>query len=236
MRAAISKSTLEAQIVSRFGDVVRLREKRFAEFLSTGVPEIDSLTGGGFPRGAITEIFGQASSGRTSLLLSILSELTSREEICALVDTGDSFGPAFAANAGVDFARLLWIRCAGSVERAFKAADLLLQGGGFGLVVLDMADVPAPTARRIISSWWFRFRRAIENTPTALLVLGQVSCVRSCASLALELGNESATWSSAPGPTHSLLLQGARVRIDLPRPFNLAGRPVESTCVNLYRI
>jgi hypothetical protein len=227
MRAAISKSILESQLVSRFGDVVRRREKRLAELLSTGVPEIDSLTGGGLPRGAITEIFGRLSSGRTSLLLSVLAEMTRREEICALVDTGDAFAPTSAAHAGVDFGRLLWVRCAGSIERAFKATDLLLQSGGFGLVALDTADVPATYARRIISSWWFRFRRAIENTPTALLVIGQVSCVRSCASLILELGNEGANWSSVTEP--NLAANGTS---PLARTFDF---PTPAECLSLVR-
>ena len=97
----------------------------------------------GLPRGAITEIHGTASSGRTSLLLSALAVATTQEETCALVDTSDTFDLLSAANARVDCDRLLWVRCSGSVERAFKATDLLLQSGGFGLVALNLADVEA---------------------------------------------------------------------------------------------
>jgi len=71
----------------------------------------------------------------------------------------------------------------------------VLQSGGFGLVILDMADVAAQYARRIVSSWWYRFRRAIEHTPTAQMVISQTPCVRSCASLSLELENDSLAWS-----------------------------------------
>jgi hypothetical protein len=81
------------------------------------------------------------------------------------------------------------------LEHAFKATDLLLQGGGFGIVMLDLADLSAKAARRIISSWWFRFRRVVENTPTALLVITQDCSVRSCAALSLEMKNEAVVWS-----------------------------------------
>ena len=194
MKQALAKAQIEAEMTSRFGAVFKLGEKPPAQFLPSGVLEIDALTGGGLPRGAISEIVGATSSGRITLLLSVLAWATANNEICVLVDTGDSFDPASASNAQVDFNRLLWVRCGNSLERAFKATDLLLQSGGFGLVALNLADVAAKYTRRILSSWWFRFRRAIENTPTALVVVTPVACVRSCASVVLELKNEGAIW------------------------------------------
>jgi recombination protein RecA len=195
MRAAFSKAEIESEIVSRFGSAFKLHEKRPAEVISTGISQIDSFTCGGLPRGAISEVFGPASSGRTSLMLSALAHATHHEEVCALVDTTNAFDPRSAARAEINCERLLWIRCANSLEHAFKATDLLLQGGGFGLVMLDLGDVPAKSAKRIISSWWYRFRRTLEATPTALVVIAEESCVRSCASLALELRTETCLWS-----------------------------------------
>ena len=186
MKAALSKAELESDIASRFGDAFKLHEKTIVETLSSGVKEVDTLTEG-LPRGAISEIFGPASSGRTSLMYSLLAYATTHEETCALVDTNDVFAPTAAAVAEMDFDRLLWIRCAGNLEHAFKATDLLLHAGGFGLVILDLGDVPAKDARRIISSWWYRFRRTVEDRPTVLTVISEEACTRSCASLALEL-------------------------------------------------
>src|SRR5262249_20951526 len=119
-----------------------------------GIPEIDAATGG-LPRGALTEIVGPASSGRTSLLHSILAEAAVREEFCALVDTEDAFSPHDAAAAGAALSSLLWVRCAHNAEHALKATDLLIQGGGFGLVILDLGDTPPATARRISLTSWF---------------------------------------------------------------------------------
>jgi hypothetical protein len=193
MKSAVAKKELELALAGRFGAVCQRREKQPAEILPTGIGEIDARLNG-FPRGAITEIHGTASSGRTSLLLSALAVATTQEETCALVDTSDTFDLSTAADARVACDRLLWVRCSGSVERAFKATDLLLQSGGFGLVTLNLADVAAKHARRIITSWWFRFRRVIENTPTVLIVVTSVPCTRSCAALVLEVKNEGPVW------------------------------------------
>ena len=197
MRAAFSKAEIESEITSRFGSAFKLHEKRPAEVIATGIPQIDAFTLGGLPRGAMTEVFGPASSGRTSFMLSALGHATEHQEICALVDTNNSFDPKSAAQAEINFERLLWIRCASNLEHAFKSTDLLLQAGGFGLVVLDLGDVAAKDAKRIISSWWYRFRRTLEATPTALVVIAEESCVRSCATLALELKQDTWLWSSS---------------------------------------
>lgn len=202
MRAAFSKAQFEAEFSARFGSALQPRPKSNAAVIPTGITEVDSLAGG-LPRGAVTEIFGVSSSGRTTLMLSSLAEATSRDEVCAVIDTTDAFDPAAAEIAGGRLDRVLWLRCGAVLEHAFKAADLLLQGGGFGLVFLDLGDVPARDARRIISSWWYRFRRVVENTPTSFVVLAQDTCVRSCASLTLETKNSSGVWSNtSPSPSN----------------------------------
>jgi len=198
---AVAKREIEAQVVNRLGHVFERHEKRPREIFTSGISEIDQALGG-WPRGAITEIHGPASSGRTSLMLATLAAATSSEETCAVIDVSDTFDLLSATKAGVNFDRLLWVRCSNNLERAFKATDLLLHGGGFGLVTLSLADMPARVLRRIISTWWFRFRRAIENTPTVLLVMTPIACTRSCAAMALELKCEGVEW---PG-TGSLIV------------------------------
>ena len=248
MRATFSKAKIESEIANRFGTAFKLHEKPPAVVMSTGIPEADSLTGG-LPRGAITEIFGSASSGRTSFMLSAFAHATTHEEVCALIDTNDVFDPLSARDARLDLDQLLWIRCASNIEHAFKATDLLLQGGGFGLIMLDIGDVPPRDARRIISSWWYRFRRTVENTATAFVVIAQDSCVRSCASLTLEMKREVGVWSSVTNPsshwsadsvvfnylspiachpptmpTHSNLLGGIQLQLERQKPIHLGER------------
>jgi hypothetical protein len=215
MKAAVSKAELEAEIAGRFADAFRIQEKSIVETLSTGLKEIDALTGG-LPRGALSEVFGPASSGRTSLMYSLLAQATTHEEICALVDTNDVFAPTAAAAAGIDFDRLLWVRCGGDLEHAFKATDLLLHAGGFGLVILDLGDVAGKEARRIISSWWYRFRRTVEDRPTVVTVISEEACTRSCAAVTLELKG-APKWSCAKPPGN--LLRHNAIKVNRQRPL-----------------
>ncbi|HET7891740.1 MAG TPA: hypothetical protein VFL34_09450, partial [Candidatus Sulfotelmatobacter sp.] len=75
------------------------------------------------------------------------------------------------------------------LEQVLRATDLLLESGGFGMIVLDLGDLPAEAARRIPLTTWFRFRRAIEHTPTILLAVEQRPIAGSCSSLLLQLGS-----------------------------------------------
>ena len=232
MKAAFSKAELESDIARRFGDAFKVHDKTLVETLSTGSEEMDALTGG-LPRGAISELFGPASSGRTSLMFSMLAYATTHEETCALVDTNDVFAPTAAATAGIDFDRLLWIRCAGNLEHAFKATDLLLHAGGFGLVILDLGDVAGKDARRIITSWWYRFRRTVEDRPTVLTVISEEACTRSCAALALELKG-AAEWSAAGSIQQSNVLP-MRKQLPLKPPTFTQGTLLRLNSININR-
>jgi len=83
------------------------------------------------------------------------------------------------------------------LEQALKTTDLLLHSGGWGVVVFDLGGIAWAEAQRINLSMWFRFRRAVENTPTILLLLGEKSCARSCASLVLHCRRKGEGWSRA---------------------------------------
>src|SRR6267378_5108531 len=114
---SIAKKTAEilahVGAISRLAAVVpasRLDVRPAPEMVSSGIPQLDSLTGG-IARGCLTEICGTASSGRTSVLLFVLARATQRGEVCALVDASDAFDPASAAAAGMEMSRLLWVRC-----------------------------------------------------------------------------------------------------------------------------
>jgi hypothetical protein len=131
------------------------------------------------PRGSITEILGDRSTGRTALAQSMLATATLGGEVAAWIDFDDSFDPASAARAGADLGKLLWVQCAHRLETAVKAADMVLHSGGFGLIVLDLCDVPSRSFDHIPLSYWYRLRRAVEHTPAILLVLARQSVARS---------------------------------------------------------
>ena len=134
--------------------------------------------------------------------------------------------------------RLLWVRCGENshhaehrLEQLLRVTDLLLESGGFGLIVLDLGDLPPQTARRIPLTTWFRFRRAVEHTPTVLLAVERQSIAGSCSSLLIKLGliklgsiklnppeNPERTMNSQfPAPTHAQLLTGLEITAELVR-------------------
>src|ERR1035438_8318984 len=196
------------------GGVLEWQIRPEPELVPSGVPEVDRATGG-VARGCLAGNFWGASSGGTRPRVAILAEATAREEVCALVDAEDAFDPASAAAAGVRFDRLLWVRCGHRAEYALKAADLLIQGGGFGLVAMDLGDTPPEMARRISLTSWFRLRRAVEHTPTVLLTVARRSNAKTCASLMLECARERVAWT---GMTHGRLLRGMRVHVARRKP------------------
>jgi recombination protein RecA len=177
---AALRTQIRESLGQRFGIDLTIREKCAPEVIPTGIPALD------IPRGTLTEICGPPSSGRTGILHGTLARATRRPEFCAFIDAGNNFDPLSAFNAGVQLAHLLWVRCGGSAEKALKAADLVIQAGGFGVVALDLAGVPARDARRISLASWFRLRHAVEKTPTALILVGEERYAASCSTLQIE--------------------------------------------------
>jgi hypothetical protein len=220
VRPSLSGATADPRL-AHVTQASQLNIRPAPEMVSSGIPALDTLTGG-LPRGCLTEICGSASSGRTTLLLAALAAATQRGEFCALIDACDTLDPQSAAAAGVELDRLLWVRCGEStrrersprrhrnaetnswndqiqsrgenqtehrLEQVLRATDLLLESGGFGLIILDIGDLPPQAARRIPLTTWFRFRRAVESKPTILLAIEQHPIAGSCSSLLLQLGS-----------------------------------------------
>lgn len=206
---ATLRSKIESDLRGRVASPFAYRDRNAFELVSTGVPEVDALVGG-LPRGAMTEICGAACSGRTSLLLSALASRTAEGEACALVDARDSFDPLTAAAAGIALEKLLWVRCQ-NIDQALRATDLLIQAGGFGMVAVDLSDVPARTVRQVPLNAWFRFRRAVEDTPTILLLLEQEPHAKTCASLVVRLEAGEARWTEATPQVAQALMPVAPV-------------------------
>jgi len=186
------------------------------ECAPTGLPPLDAQLRGGVPRGQVSEIVGPRSSGRTSVLRALMVETTRRGELVAIVDTLDRFDPASAAAAGVDLARVLWVRgqdvpltqlalapgwepsrprsgrtrdsiVARALDRAIKAVNLVLQSGGFGLVALDIADVPLDVVRELPFNTWMRLQRVVDGSDTACVLVADVPSARSAKGVSIRL-------------------------------------------------
>ena len=195
------------------------RPERVAR-LSTGLAVLDEALGGGLPRGRVTELAGAPSTGRTGLACAIAATATRAGETIAWVDPADALEPEAAAAAGIALARLLWVRPRG-VSDAFRAAEILLGAGGFGLVVLDV------DARRTTTGVWPRLARAAERTGSALLVVASRREAGTFAALGLELDARRVRWSGGPG--RLVLLEGIDAHVTVAR--SRVGRPGQALVV-----
>jgi hypothetical protein len=307
--AAAIRLQIETALAHRMPSALTPAQKVIRPVAPTGVLEVDALLEGGLPVGAITEMVGAESCGRTSLALSFLASTTRTGNVGAWIDVLNTLDPESAAAAGVDLSRMLWVRCGASaskarsaaeyrfalpekyfvaaaakkglhgggcgghprgevkgladavggllrpeaiaprcaepqrrvrpereifaaapqphapktkpqaqggkpwarMEQALRAADLLLQAGGFSVIVLDMAGIAPDYAARVPLASWFRYRAAAERTRASLLLLTQHSCAKSSAELLLRL---------SPGETRrdeSTVFTGIEHRLEVER-------------------
>jgi len=148
-------------------------------------------------RGAVTEIAGGASTGKTSLAMTLLAKLTQDGEICACVDSTGGFDPMTAHMAGVKLDNLLWIKCGSDIEKAFMSADYLVQAKGFGCVWLNLCGLSQDKLRMVPKTYWYRYRTRIKETPTVLLVTSTEAVTGSASHQSLVFSRENTTWSGS---------------------------------------
>jgi hypothetical protein len=165
--------------------------------------------------------------------MSLLASATNRQECCALVDATDCFDPTSAQRSGVDLSQILWIRCGGEsksaqkfkntkrelqpVEQAFAAADLVMHGGGFGLLVVDLASVRPYLIAKVPLSTWFRFSRAVEDKPMALVFLLPEPSGSSYAGLVLRLLSGPPHWGGNHVRSHTFFLKQLKLEATVIR-------------------
>jgi hypothetical protein len=190
--------------------------------LPSGLQQLDALLGGGWPCGRISEVLGPLSSGKTSLLLALLAAVIRRGEVAACVDLADALHPESLATAGMNLARLLWVR-PHSLTDGLRCTELLLHAGGFAMVVLDLgtgaprkvSDLAAcsdptgsgpaeltPTAgpRPLRRAVWPRLLYAAEQSRTALIILAPHRVAGSFAACSLRLQSRQSLWHRGTWP------------------------------------
>jgi hypothetical protein len=203
------------------------------EVASTNIAEIDEIINGGIPVGAITELTGSLSSGKTTIAQSLVAGRTNEGNFCAWVDANDAFDPESAAANGVSLKHFLWVRCSNTapanisspqrnsfqkksptlarLEQAIRATDLLIQAGGFAVIVLDLAEESIENGRRIPLATWFRFRRAADRNRCSLIVLGKAGYAQSGAALVIQCLQASVD-TSYPNVIRAFHYRAERVR------------------------
>jgi hypothetical protein len=225
-----SVAIIRSLVERRIPGALTIYERRIPEVFPTGIADIDREAGG-IPKGALTQLCAPAgvTSGRTTLLLSLLGQVTGKEQFCALVDASDSFDPESADAMGVCLSRLLWVRCTErgmkAVEQAFKAADILIQNGGFGVIAVDLGNVDERLIRKVPLTTWFRFARVMEKLPTALVIVLPYSAAQSCSALTLIMDG-AAEWSGSSAASHTQLISNVQFNLEIGR--TRTKKPVQS--------
>ena len=193
--------------------------------LPTGLAAIDTALGGGLRRGQVSEIHGPASAGRTGLALTLAAGVTRRGALAAWVDPADRLDPASAAAAGIDLARLLWLRGLRGraapprpLADAVAATGTLVGSGLFDLVVLDFLGANERELQRLPLTTWTRLERGVEDTQTALLLLFGAHVAHGPGGASLALTPRGPSFTGAPGAGHLLMALSAEVAVGRHAP------------------
>ncbi|MCD6508174.1 recombinase RecA [Candidatus Poribacteria bacterium] len=180
------------QLEKRFGKgtIMRLRggEVIPVETIPTGSLALDKALGiGGVPRGRIVEIYGQESSGKTTLCLHIISEAQRRGGIAAFIDAENALDPTYAQKIGVDLESLL-ISQPDSGEQALEIVETLIRSNAVDLIVIDSVAALTPRAEiegdmgdshvglqaRLMSQALRKLTSVVNKTKTCLIFTNQL--------------------------------------------------------------
>ena len=116
------------------------------DFIPTGSINLDLALGiGGYPKGRIIEIYGQESSGKTTLTLHAIAEEQNKGGTAAFIDAEHSFDPTYAESLGVDLEKLI-ISQPDNGEQALEIADRLSRSGQVSLIIIDSVAALTPKA------------------------------------------------------------------------------------------
>ena len=126
--------------IMKFSDDSPLPE---VDFISSGSLKVDTITGGGFPRGRIVEIYGPESSGKTTLCLSTVAQAQKLGLQCAYVDAENALDIVYAKKLGVDLNTLL-ISQPDYGEQALEITDSLVASAAVDVIVIDSVAALTP--------------------------------------------------------------------------------------------
>ncbi|HOK79272.1 MAG TPA: recombinase RecA [bacterium] len=180
------------QIEKNFGkgSIMKLGEKTRLEVdvIPTGAISLDIALGvGGIPRGRITEIFGQESSGKTTLALQVIAEAQKNGGQAAFIDAEHALNPNYAQKLGVNLDELL-ISQPDTGEQALEIAESLIRSNAIDVVVIDSVAALVPRAElegemgdsvmglqaRLMSQALRKLTGYISKSQTAAIFINQV--------------------------------------------------------------
>jgi len=139
-----------AQVEKQFGKgtVMRLGEAIHmnVDAIPTGSIALDLALGvGGIPRGRVTEIYGQESSGKSTIAYHIAAEAQKLGGTAAYIDVEHAMDPAYARRIGLDVDNL-YVSQPDTAEDALEIMDVLIRSGALDVVIVDSVAALVPKA------------------------------------------------------------------------------------------
>ena len=181
------------QIRKEFGEsaIMRMGDAEASKdipVIPTGAFSLDLALGvGGLPRGRVVEVYGQESSGKTTLALHVIANAQKAGGLAAFVDAEHAMDPNYARRIGVDLDNLL-VSQPNSGEEALTITEQLVKSGALDVVVIDSVAALTPQAEidgnmgdahmglqaRLMSQAMRKLTSAISQTKTLCLFTNQV--------------------------------------------------------------
>ena len=170
--------------IMRLGD----RAKEKIPVIPTGALSLDVATGiGGIPRGRIVEIYGNESSGKTTLALHVIAEAQKMGGVAAFIDAEHALDPIYAKAIGVNTDDLL-VSQPDSGEAALEIAETLVRSGAVDIIVIDSVAALTPRAEiegemgdahmglqaRLMSQALRKLAGIVNKSRTSLIFINQV--------------------------------------------------------------
>ena len=181
-----------SQIEKEFGKgaIMKLGEKSHIDVsvIPTGAISLDIALGvGGIPRGRVTEIFGQESSGKTTLALSILAQAQKAGGQVAFIDAEHALDPNYAEKLGLKIEDML-VSQPDSGEQALEITESLIRSNAIDVVVIDSVAALVPKAElegemgdsvmglqaRLMSQALRKLTGYISKSKTAAIFINQI--------------------------------------------------------------
>jgi recombination protein RecA len=180
-------------------DLIHYNEEEppIQKYISTNIPELDLILGGGIPLGRMGEIFGKAQAGKSTLSYHMAASFIKNGGYVVSIDTEHSWDLARAESIGVSKDSVICCE-ANTVEEVFKMIQSVLkQQKELGvsappcLIIVDTIAASPTQAEfqalqegkvfqdmgskaKLLSAWMRQLPRLVGETNVALVFVNQV--------------------------------------------------------------
>ena len=156
--------------------------------IPTGSVGLDRALGvGGYPRGRVVEVFGNESSGKTTLALHAIAQVQAQGGVAAFVDAEHALDVTYARKLGVRVEDLL-VSQPDTGEQALEITEQLVRSGAVDLVVVDSVAALVPRAEiegemgdahmgvqaRLMSQALRKLTGAVSKSGTVIFFINQI--------------------------------------------------------------